>query len=469
MEQEEQKILETEINQDIDPIKRLKAAYRFALFSIALLSTLSCIYLVNETKNQEKNSHIINVSGRQRMLSQNITKNLVLLADTVSLETRAVILKQLFTNYRAWLNGHRALRYGDEAMQIPPLHLSKNIRIYFSALEPYRLHLAHACRAMLLHRKKPDLEKLFHNETRFLKIMDKITFEFDAEAKAQIIKLKQIVIFFSVLTLFTLLLEMLFIFKPIVRLVYKNISDFNRLNEQLKIAIRKKEENDVKLALEQRNSVKQMIVAEEAERKRIARDLHDGLGQLVLSLKMNLMKLGEEQLADVVCQSLYQRLMDTTNHIASEVRTISYNLMPATLSEFGLGDCIEQYIQETAHLSAARIQFIQNNPKNKRLEPFKEVLVYRVCQELLNNATKHADASEIVLQLLFHADSLTIMVEDNGKGFDFNHSTMNARGKDSGMGLRNIKTRLQSVGATFDIDTTRAFGTTTHIQIPYTT
>ncbi len=225
--------------------------------------------------------------------------------------------------------------------------------------------------------------------------------------------------------------------------------------------------NFEELLVEQRNSIRQMIVAEEEERKRIAIDMHDSLGQLVLSVKMNLIKLGNDELFGGN-NMIHSQLLDTIDMIADEIRTISYNLMPATLVEFGIGTCIEQYILKIQDLSDAKINFIIENKKNIRVESINEILIYRVSQELLNNSIKHAFASDIVIQLLYHEDTITLMVEDNGKGFDVDQPPVNTINKNSGFGLKNIKTRLQSIGATLTIDTSKQFGTTTIIQIPYT-
>lgn len=459
------------MNRNIFHIKGLNRAYKIALLTIALLAFANCYILVKKINQQKNSSRIINISGRQRMLSQNITKNLLLLNSDYPGAIKQENLKELNKNFASWTKAHHALQYGDTAFEIPALQLSAAITRYFKEIDPYYSAIAMLCQKALLGKMNKDewqteLKILLNNEKQFLAVMDKITFQFDAEAKEEVTLLKKYEIIFLLITLATLLIEAFFIFKPTIALVNKNIADKNELNAQLLLSIKKKEEQDTRLQEEKRNSIKQMIVAEETERKRIAADLHDSLGQLVLSLKMNLIKLMDSKLFPEAENRILSELIDSADLIAGEIRAISYNLMPATLAEFGIGTCIEQYISGIQNLSDAHIVFIQENPGNLRVEPIKEILIYRVSQELLNNAIKHADASEIVIQLLFHKDVITLMIEDNGKGFDYDQQQITTAAK--GSGLRNIKTRLESIGATLTIDTSKEYGTTTIIQIPYT-
>jgi signal transduction histidine kinase len=461
------------MKKNIFNIKSLNNAYKIALSGIALLATTSCAILVKEISNQESSSRIINISGRQRMLSQNIAKNILLLNNNFSAEIKEESWQELSKNYNSWNKAHHALQYGDASLDIPRIELSPVIKNYFREINPYYIVIEKMCQNVLSDKNnqklvQDDLEKLLKNEKLFLSLMDKITFEFDAESKKEVIKGEKYEIFFWVLTLITLLIEAFFIFKPIIAIADKNILDNKNLNHELMQVIKKKEENDIKLLEEQGNSVKLMIMAEEEERKRIATDLHDSLGQMVLSFKMNLIKLGDNKVFEGENKIIYTHLLDSTNVIANEIRAISYNLMPATLSEFGIYTCIEQYVLQVQKSSTAKIIFVHDNKENIQIEPIKEILIYRVSQELLNNAIKHAFASEIIIQLLYHEDTITLMFEDDGVGFDFDQKLMKATAKNTGHGLRNLKTRLQSIGATLNIDTTKEFGTTTIIQIPYT-
>lgn len=404
------------------------------------------------------------------MLSQHITKNLLLINSDYPEAIKQENLKELNQNFLSWTRAHKALQNGDSGLEIPSMQLSAPIIRYFREIDPYYTAIATICRKEINGRVNKDeweteLSLLLNNEKQFLNLMDKITFQFDAEAKAEVTVLRNYEILLLLITLATLLLEGLFIFRPVIAQVNKDISEKNELNNRLLLSIKKHEEQEIRLQEEKRNSVKQMIIAEETERKRIAADLHDSLGQLVVSFKMNLVKLTDSQTFSEEDNRILLKLIDSADMIAGEIRAISYNLMPASLAEFGIATCIEQYISGLQGLYGANIEFISENSENLRIEAIREILIYRVSQELLNNAVKHADATEIVIQLLFHKDAITLMIEDNGKGFDYEKQLIATPAK--GSGLRNIKTRLESIGATLNIDTSKGSGTTTIIQIPY--
>jgi len=266
------------------------------------------------------------------------------------------------------------------------------------------------------------------------------------------------------ITLFTLMIEAIFIFRPISNLLQRNLNEYQRVNQELSYAIKTLEKNDSRLIEEQRNSIQQIVMAEENERRRIAADLHDSLGQLIVSLKI---QLEDITILKDIKNGKITLIVDQLNLIANEIRVISNNLMPATLSEFGIGDCIEQYISKIKFSSAANIIFYFDRNNAKRVEPIREILIYRVSQELLNNAIKHSFAKEIIIQLLFHSDNIMLMVEDDGIGYDFEKKFMETNWENSGLGLRNIKTRIESIGGTFTVDTSKNHGTTSIIQIPY--
>ncbi len=407
------------------------------------------------------------------MLSQNIVKNLILLEGNYPIAVKEESRKELFSSYNLWAKSHKALRYGDNSMDISKIDISIQNKVSFNEIAPYYNYIDRICRNTLAGKNNAeiirlDLEEVLRNEKKFLELMNKITFQFALEARAEVVSLKNYELIFFIITIFVLLFEAVYIFSPILEQTRHLFSNYFKLNQDLTIAIKNIQEKDVKLQIEQRNSIKQIILAEETERLRIATELHDGLGHLLSSLKIDFENITEDGLLEKEKQKIHKLILSNVDLITSEIRNISYNLMPATLSEFGIIKCIEQYILKIESSSSPKISFIHNNKDNIRLAQFKKILIYRITQELLNNAIKHSNATEIVIQLLYHEDNLILMVEDNGQGYNYDEKLTKSITSNIGMGLRNIKTRLYSIGATVEVDSEQGHGSTTTIQIPYT-
>ncbi len=203
-----------------------------------------------------------------------------------------------------------------------------------------------------------------------------------------------------------------------------------------------------------------IINTEENERKRFAKDLHDGLGPLMSTIKMSLSALNERinDQAGVV-------ILNNTNHLINEsintLKDISNNLSPHVLSNFGLSSALGAFTAKINQTKAIEIDF-KSNMENQRLETEKEVVVYRAACELINNSIRHSGASRIEIELNKHEKFITLQFSDNGRGFD----TSSLDSEDiKGMGLSNIETRVRSVDGVFIIESTPGKGTTALIKI----
>lgn len=215
-----------------------------------------------------------------------------------------------------------------------------------------------------------------------------------------------------------------------------------------------------KLKLEQESQTYNAILeGQEKERQRLAADLHDGLAGRLSALKINLEKLAKK--AD--SKKNEQSFRGVAKHIDAalfELRSIARNLMPETLFRYGLEDAIKDYC---ASLNYGRnnLEFIlQFYDGEQRLPQTTYLTLYRIIQELINNAVKHAEATEILVQYVVDGDKVNITVEDNGTGFK------NDRQETKGMGLHNLKTRVAYLNGTIDFDSIEGEGTNVHIEIP---
>lgn len=203
-----------------------------------------------------------------------------------------------------------------------------------------------------------------------------------------------------------------------------------------------------------------IINTEENERKRFAKDLHDGLGPLLSTVKMSL-----SALTGKINDPSGAVVLNNANHLVNEalntIKDISNNLSPHVLSNFGLASAIGAFTTKINQTRAVEIIF-KTNMENIRLENDKEVVIYRAVCELINNAVRHSGASRIEIELNKHEKFVTLQFSDNGRGFD-----TNTLGKEDhkGMGLSNIETRVRTVEGVFIIESTPGKGTSALIKV----
>ncbi len=190
--------------------------------------------------------------------------------------------------------------------------------------------------------------------------------------------------------------------------------------------------------------LKGIMQGEEKERRRLAGELHDGIGGMIAAIKMNMSALNAVALPSDVHKKLEDiHIMLEDTH--TEVRTSAHNLMPDVLNRYHLQDALVQLIDKLNKVSAATIHLHTPYPLTP-LGKTAELLLYRILQEALQNALKHAEATLIEIQLLEYNGYLTITIEDNGKGMP---DQLQAPG---GIGFKNISWRIQSLKGTLGVE-----------------
>lgn len=245
----------------------------------------------------------------------------------------------------------------------------------------------------------------------------------------------------------------------------KDKVDAGLLNKSIRYAIeRKRAEEEHQKLIEQRVRSLAIIEAQENERRRISRELHDGLGQLLSASKL---KLGMIEFINGQDRSKSVEIVKDVENIITkaiiEARRISHDLRPTTLDDFGLVPALRILCQEFSKLTGITVKF--QVPQNlDRVDPKIEIAVYRIIQECLNNTSKYAEATEVVLDLDRKETLLFVRVKDNGKGFDMDAALKNKR-VGSGFGLLNMKERAELVGGNADIITSPNNGTEVFLEV----
>jgi len=217
---------------------------------------------------------------------------------------------------------------------------------------------------------------------------------------------------------------------------------------------------DADRAKTEKRVINAIINTEENERKRFAKDLHDGLGPILSTVKMSL-----SALTDRIKDPSGVVILGNTNHLVNEaigsIKEISNNLSPHVLTNFGLASAIGAFTKKINQTKAVEIDF-KSNMEGQRLENEKEVVVYRAVCELINNSILHSGASRIEIELNKHEKFVTLQFNDNGRGFDTDTLT---KEDTKGMGLSNIETRVKSVEGVFVLESTPGKGTSALIKL----
>ena len=217
-------------------------------------------------------------------------------------------------------------------------------------------------------------------------------------------------------------------------------------------------------ALKRRNASqeafsRQLIESQEAERKRIAQEIHDGLGQSLLVIKNRAilgLAAGEKLKAD----EQFDEIRESVTDALSEVRVISQNLRPLHLERLGLTSTIEEMIEQLDAASELEINY-DIEQIDGRLTSENEINLYRIVQECLNNVVKHSEATKASVSAFIDKDQLVLTIRDNGKGFDRERV-----GERHGLGLNGMAERARILGGTLSIDSEIGKGTTVIVSIP---
>ena len=208
------------------------------------------------------------------------------------------------------------------------------------------------------------------------------------------------------------------------------------------------------------HAISAIIEGEERERMRIAKDLHDGLGQYLSAANMNLKSVYEDadKLSDKLSDT-FDNGLQLLNYAISETRSISQNLLPKAIQDYGLELAIESLVNQLK--KSTKITFyLYHNVDNVELPENVQINLYRITQEALNNAIRHGQPDTINVQLIYSMGEILLTIEDDGVGFD-------VHGKEAGgLGLRSMKTRVGAMSANLDIISNLGRGTIVSVVVP---
>ncbi len=195
----------------------------------------------------------------------------------------------------------------------------------------------------------------------------------------------------------------------------------------------------------ERRLMRAIIQTEERERRRFAKDLHDGLGPLLSTARMTLSALLQHERDDHSKQVL-ESASNVINEAVESIKEISNNLSPHVLTNFGLASAIKNFVFKVSQSKSINISFDTVLTDADRFDSNIETVMYRATCEMINNTIKHANATEVNISLEKIQRTIVIKYDDNGKGFDSEKIVMEPN---SGMGLSNIASRMNSINGMF--------------------
>lgn len=208
------------------------------------------------------------------------------------------------------------------------------------------------------------------------------------------------------------------------------------------------------------STIQAAMDGEERERVRIASNLHDGAGSLLSAVKLYLSALGNQH-QQLSASPTYQETLGLVNDAASEIRETSHNLMPRLIQQQGLREAVRAYCDKLNKNNQIAVEF-NSYGVPQRLDEAMELMVYRTIQELIGNVLKHAEATNVLVQLSFDKDLFTVTVEDNGKGFDKHN-----REHQAGIGIYGVQNRVEAFQGRMDIDSSPT-GTSVYLEFKTT-
>ncbi len=594
---------------DTTTFLRIRKWYLLALAGIALTIIIAQLLIQTHLNSQLNDSRVINIAGRQRALSQKLVKEILLLKDVTNPEDRQETTSEIARTLSVWKASHEGLQSGNLQMKLP-IEEDAEILSLFQNIDANHKAMVSAAEAILSQEKAatPDFTKqkkvLLDNERNFLQLMDNIVNKYDKRSNAKLQNLKQKEYLLLAFSLLILLLEMLFIFKPLSIQIRKTISNLmqsqlesdinaekietlltekekslqelqelnfvidnaalfasarkdgsivfiskkflnllkcsekdlkkplsevltadegqqeylkevlkaNRKNvirtEELKITtisgeefwldmsivpmhkssreqsililcsdITERKQNQLKVEqLTQQNfeermhqkkvQASQIVEGQEEERKRIAKDIHDGIGQMLTALKFNIESIDIENKEKTIEKITY--LKDLTADLIKGVRTATFNLTPPELSDHGIFPALHKMTIELTKLTGKTILFENKIDENIRFDSLAETNIYRVTQEAVNNAIKYAQANYILVTINFKDDILSVVIDDDGKGFDDSIlGKVPKNNSEGGMGLFFMKERISYINGRLFINS--ELGKGTRVTINYKT
>lgn len=480
---------------------RLHRLYTTALIVLALLLTISQIATQYRLYSIQKRVRVIRYASLQRHQSQQlVSKTLQLRQTTQPVAFRAIRneLKQLFSLLESSYEQSQEGYLFENSFRVAN---SDAVNLLYTGVKPYYDTLSRSTRTLISFQSPAQfqspvatlaLEQLLRVQVPFLEKMDGVVRQHNSEIRNQLDGLQWLEFAFYTATVGLVLLLGFGVFRPAIHhlkqtmdqliLAENTTAEANRklvrLNRSLHEARQRlfqatKQQHQQEMG-EQKLRASSLIAGQEEERKRLSRELHDGLGQMLTGIKLQVEGLETHlnrsvAIDDPLAHKRIQALKELISQTISETRSISNDLMPSVLSDFGVIPALK-LLTETAAMNQSSkaglgsdIQFETNLPTT-RLDRQVEISLYRITQEAVTNAIRHGKPSLINIELIERENYLHLVVTDNGNGFSIQRLR---EPYGPSQGIHNMQERTKLLNGRFKIRSAPGKGTKLYISIPY--
>jgi signal transduction histidine kinase len=214
-----------------------------------------------------------------------------------------------------------------------------------------------------------------------------------------------------------------------------------------------------------REVLRRLVAAEETARGRVSRELHDRLGQDLAALKLGLQIVRKQSIRPPALRDSVGKLENLTDTMMQDLHRLAWELRPAALDDFGLELALRRYVDEWADLSGVGVDFVSEGVTARRLAREVETTLYRVACEALTNVFRHAHAKRVSVLLQRRADQVSLIVEDDGRGFDA-AAVLQTPATQGRLGLLGMQERAALAGGSAEIESRPGAGTTVYVRMP---
>jgi signal transduction histidine kinase len=447
------------------------------LIGIALLLLLTHLVVKNSIDNQIDQIGKINKTGKQRAETQNLIKNLLISFTKKDNEDITYHLSQTESIFQDWQYNHAEIIndtsiYHIKTKDIQSLMNDFN-QSYHTFIDLFK-EMLHQPESSIQFNDN-QLNTLIQAQNQYLTHLQPIIELYEGEAQKKAVHLQEIELARLLTLIFIMMLTAIFVFWPVSKEIKKNIKfvvDAERKAKETNIqllnlnrSLREKER-----ALVEANRLKQeqqklrsayLIEGQEEERKRIAREIHDGLGQMLTALKFFVENLSKKLALSEKEQKSIEDLKSLIADTIGAARSISFNLMPAELTDFGLSSAIKHLADRMSKSSGRKILF-KYDFNEERLDKNIEIGLYRITQEAINNSIKYAQAESVHIDLRLKNGYIHLNILDNGKGFEYQRAKYSSQTS----GITNMQERVNLINGDLKILSSPGNGTKIYIKVP---
>ena len=473
---------------------RLTRLYIATLLGLAVLLTVGQLITQWQFDKFQDELWIIRYTALQRHRSQQVAKKALLLADQRDPAAFRLTQKSLQTTFETISKYYRQGQQGILTDPSRTVANSDSVKLLYRAVEPHFEELQVGTRLLMALRSPDDirseagqrgLQLVLANETPFLERIDAVVRQYTHELRHKLASLQQFEQYLYLLTLTVLAAIAWFVYRPAARRLRMTVAQLvaaeqrtteaNRKLTSVNTSLNKARQQLVESAKqqfqlqinEQKSRTAYLVAGQEEERKRLSRELHDGLGQMLTAIKLQIEGLEGRLANGAPVETNLQPLKNLITQTIQEARSISNNLMPSALSDFGLMPALRVLAEQHNRLAPGMVTLEADRwlmaPHAERLAQPVEITLYRVTQEALTNAIRHGKATHIGIHLFEKDQYMHLSITDNGVGF----KTQRLSKEPHGQGVHNMHERVKLVNGTFKLTSVPGKGTKLKVSIPY--